>query len=107
MDTTGSMGSYLARAKKVIEGIIKRIDDKVKGTKIDVKFGFVAYRDHPPQDRTYVTKFNNLDTEENIKKFIETLDTIPGGGGDFPEAVMDGLMDAAKLTKWRDSTEFP
>lgn len=54
----------------MINEIINRIKSKVKGTGIDVKFGFVAYRDHPPQETTYVTKFMNLDTEEKVKKFI-------------------------------------
>lgn len=35
--------------------------------------------------------------------FINTLDAA--GGGDGPEAVMDGLMDAARKIKWRDTTE--
>eukprot|EP00828_Plagiopyla_frontata_P025877 TRINITY_DN3331_c0_g1_i9.p2 TRINITY_DN3331_c0_g1~~TRINITY_DN3331_c0_g1_i9.p2 ORF type:complete len:214 (+),score=26.40 TRINITY_DN3331_c0_g1_i9:662-1303(+) len=107
MDTTGSMGDYLAQAKQTVDGIMKKINEKVKGTKIDVKFGFVAYRDHPPQDKTYVTKFQQLDSEDVVKKFIGELDTIPGGGGDFPEAVMDGLMAASQQIAWRDSATVP
>ena len=57
----------------MVNEIIKRINKKVKGTAIDVKFGFVAYRDHPPYDSFYVTKFMNLDTEDKVKTFISQL----------------------------------
>jgi len=42
------MSSYLANARSTVLKIIQEIEDKVKSTEIDIKFGFVAYRDHPP-----------------------------------------------------------
>ncbi len=57
-----------------------------------MKFGFVAYRDHPPEDLTYVTKYYDLSESEEIYSFINSLQA--NGGGDVPEAVMDGLNDS-------------
>lgn len=47
----------------------------------------------------------DLTTEEEIKVFIESLNA--SGGGDAPEAVMDGLFVSAKHMSWRDSTHIP
>lgn len=79
-DTTGSMSAYINESKDTIRRIIQASTGIT-----DVKFRFVAYRDHPPEDSTYVTKSNpeNLTTAANIIQFIETLDAA--GGGDGPE----------------------
>lgn len=81
-DTTGSMSSYLENSKKAIESIMKRIYDKCKPEEVSTRFGFVAYRDHPPQDRTYVTKMHDLSSFEKTLKFIKAQ--TAAGGGDFP-----------------------
>ena len=47
-DTTSSMGSYINKCKESVITIIKNIHAKVNPDNISVKFGFVAYRDHPP-----------------------------------------------------------
>lgn len=111
-DTTGSMSTYINESKETIRRIIET-SNMIK----DVKFRFVAYRDHPPEDYTYITKSNpeNLTSAANITGFIETLDAA--GGGDEPEvrciiylilnlslfqAVLDGLYDAVINTNWRD-----
>ena len=61
----------------------------------------VKYRDHPPQDRTYVTQVNNLtDDMKVVKRFISAAK--PSGGGDFPEAICCGFNDALEKLKWRD-----
>ena len=70
-----------------------------------MKFAFVAYRDHPPQDNTYLTCSYDFTSDEEIKVFIESLTAY--GGGDYPEAVMDGLYVSAKHMSWRDSTHIP
>jgi hypothetical protein len=79
-DTTGSMSSYINESKQTIRRIIEA-SIAIK----DVKFRFVAYRDHPPEDVTYITRSNpeNLTNATNIIQFIETLDAA--GGGDGPE----------------------
>jgi hypothetical protein len=81
-DTTGSMSSYINESKQTIRRIIEA-SNVIK----DVKFRFVAYRDHSPEDETYITKSNleNLTNTINIIQFIETLDAA--GGGDGPEVL--------------------
>lgn len=69
---------------------------------MDVKFGFVCYRDHPPQANTYVTKMKDLCTEKEIIKFILKQNTSEGG--DIPEAALDGLLVAAKDISWRNES---
>ncbi|KAL4454250.1 hypothetical protein ABPG74_012207 [Tetrahymena malaccensis] len=104
-DTTSSMSSYINKCKDTVNQIIKNILDKTQGEGISVKFGFVAYRDHPPQDNTYLTCSYDLTSEDEIKQFIQTLQAY--GGGDEPEAAMDGLYVSAKHMSWRDSTHIP
>ncbi|KAL4500400.1 hypothetical protein ABPG72_003351 [Tetrahymena utriculariae] len=104
-DTTSSMSSYINKCKDTVNQIIKNILDKTQGEGISVKFGFVAYRDHPPQDNTYLTCSYDFTSEDEIKQFIQTLSAY--GGGDLPEAAMDGLYVSAKHMSWRDSTHIP
>jgi hypothetical protein len=84
---------------------MRRIYEKCKPEEVSTRFGFVAYRDHPPQDSTYVTKMFNLDTFEKTLKFIKKQSAA--GGGDFPEAVLDGLLVAGKDISWRTSHSTP
>jgi hypothetical protein len=56
VDTTGSMDEYLLKTTDTVNTLISRIKEKSKEHDISVRFGFVAYRDHPPQEDTYVTK---------------------------------------------------
>lgn len=95
-DTTGSMGGYIENAKSTIRKIINDAAVKVK----DIKFGFVAYRDHPPQDVTYVTLFHDLTDSVTILTFVNGL--TASGGGDAPEAVLDGLHDSVFKIKWSE-----
>jgi len=51
MDTTGSMSSYIEKSKSTVTKLMNLFS--IGGRSL--KFGFVAYKDHPPQDPTYVT----------------------------------------------------
>ena len=104
-DTTGSMSSYLKKTKDVIKQIIEKVKHKVNDETIDLKFGFVAYRDHPPEELTYVIQSQNLCNETEILDFISKQEAR--GGGDEPEAVMDGLWDAAANISWRNPFGTP
>lgn len=95
MDCTGSMGSYIAAAKQNIETIV----NKLAAQKIDLRFGLVAYRDHPPQDQTFVTRtFAFTSSVEEMRVNLSTLSAQ--GGGDGPEAVEAGLKDTLEMP-WR------
>jgi cell division septation protein DedD len=56
-----------------------------------LKFGIVAYRDHPPEDTSFVTQIHQFNNHEKAESYLSTLQA--NGGGDFPEAAMDGLND--------------
>lgn len=96
MDCTGSMGSYIHEAQRNIRLIVEEIVSKEKA---DVRLALVEYRDHPPQDRTFVTRVN--DFSPSVKKMKGWLDQCKAqGGGDAPEAVADALHQVLKLS-WR------
>merc|ERR1712087_760902 len=72
MDCTGSMGSYIAKGKASIMDIA----EKVKASeKADVRFSYIAYRDHPPQDKTLITKVH--DYRKNAIKIAVLIADAP------------------------------
>ena len=108
IDTTGSMSYYINEAKNSIQEIINSTESSLREIYPDIyndilKFSVIAYRDHPPQDNTYITKELDFTSSQEAKKFVEKLSA--NGGGDFPEAVMDGLYSAANKIKWREKSD--
>ena len=97
VDTTGSMGSYITQSKNTIREIINKF--KLKKLDKDIRFGFVGYRDHPPQDSTYVTIHRDLCSGSQLESYISSV--TADGGGDGPEAVLDGLHDCTTKMSWR------
>ena len=99
-DCTGSQGSYIASATKNIEEICNHIYESGKlQTREDLRIGLVAYRDHPPQDHTYVTK--NFGFSSDISSVHSDLSSLyASGGGDGPEAVTAALAEALNMD-WR------
>lgn len=98
IDTTSSMGYFINEAKRQMRAILEGLA-KVRG--IDMRVGIVEFHDHPPQDHSFVTKVyaftGNLQTTENRISKLR-----PYGGGDWPEAVFDGVVDTCKKLKWRE-----
>ncbi len=66
--------------------------------------GMFLYKDHPPQDKTFVTHVINL-TSDFIKFKGELKNVKVGGGGDDAEAVIDALYDTVNQIKWREKSE--
>lgn len=96
-DCTGSMSSYIAAAQQNINAIITSIQ---QSEKCDVRFGLVAYRDHPPQDNTYVTQISTFTSIiADIQSAVGAMSAQ--GGGDGPEAVTAGMYDALHMD-WRE-----
>jgi len=100
-DCTGSQGSYISSATKNIQLICDNIYQSGKlQARGDLRVGLVAYRDHPPQDHTYVTR--NFGFSSDIDKVHRDLSSLyASGGGDGPEAVTAGLAEALKMD-WRE-----
>lgn len=96
-DCTGSMGSYLAAAQKNITSIVTEISSSAS---VNVRFALVQYRDHPPEDRSFVVKASPFTS--SLPEMVEMVSCLHAdGGGDTPEAVTDGLFAALSLP-WRD-----
>ena len=94
----GSMASYISTAQANIRSIVEQI---VANENSDIHLALVEYRDHPPQDRTFVTRTH--DFTGSVSKMKGWLDQCrASGGGDTPEAVADALHDVLKLS-WREN----
>ena len=97
VDATGSMGPYIAEVRERLLELV----DAVRASPLcqSLRIGVVAYRDHPPQERSFVTQTTALtDDIERVRAAVGRLSA--SGGGDGPEAVTDGLFDVVRLD-WR------
>lgn len=102
MDCTSSMSSYISAAQANIVSIVEKI---VAAEKADVQFGLVAYRDHPPQDRTYVTKV--FDFTSSLKTMQSSVKSLSAqGGGDGPEAVTAAMDQVLRLPYRKTATKI-
>ena len=94
-DCTGSMSSYMDKAKDTARQILS--DIKSTYSESSVFFGFVGYHDHGDPK---VLEFMDLTGDiEEVIKFIGSLQA--SGGGDEAEAVVDALDCAAHKISWR------
>jgi len=100
-DCTGSQGTYITSATKNIEQICAHIFESGKlQSPEDLRVGLVAFRDHPPQDHTYITK--NFGFSSDISKVHRDLSGLyASGGGDGPEAVTAAMAEALAMD-WRE-----
>merc|ERR1719410_1272859 len=93
MDCTGSMGSYIAKGKESIMNIVEKVKSSEKA---DVRFCYIAYRDHPPQDKTLITKVHDFTTNpRDMRQYLSLYQA--SGGGDGPEAVTEALHESLNL----------
>lgn len=88
----------MAQAQSTILSIIGNIEKKVQTEGLTLRFAIVSYRDHPPQDSTYVTQILDFTDGHSAGEYVNKLQAW--GGGDEPEAVHDGLMDSCKKLNW-------
>lgn len=106
IDATGSMLSYINGAKESIKEIMNQSKHRFLKSNADLKmlkFGIVAYRDHPPQESSFITKRQDFSSFIEAMNFLDSLNA--SGGGDPPEAVLDGLHEAVFCLKWREESE--
>ncbi len=103
IDNTGSMGPYIEQVKLRVLEIIRTIQKEELVHNLRV--GLVSYRDHPPEETTFVTKKYELSSdigriEENVRQMNAS------GGGDGPEAVADGLHVANRMEFLNESAKI-
>ena len=104
LDITGSMGSYLRKATTTIKKIMDDVSARSEVRHIKRRFAFVGYRDHPPEDSSFVTRVKDFCSYSELKAFIDRQNA--DGGGDYPEAVLDGLRDSITKISWKDNDKF-
>jgi Ca-activated chloride channel family protein len=97
VDETGSMGAYIEEVKRRLLQIIEAL--RAAPLCRSLRLGLVSYRDHPPQDTSFVSRVVPLsDDVKAIRAGVGRMHA--NGGGDGPEAVTDGLYDLVRLD-WR------
>lgn len=90
VDATGSMDDEIAYLKDDMIDILQKSQKNIDG---ELRVASVFYRD---QGDEYVTRQSDFTTDlKNASDFVKTQ--YAGGGGDFPEAVPEGLEAAINL----------
>jgi Mg-chelatase subunit ChlD len=103
VDNTGSMGPYIANVKTKILEIIRTIKKEEMVHRLRV--GLVSYRDHPPEETTYVTQKYELSSDTSkIESYVMQMDA--SGGGDGPEAVSTALQVMNKMEFLNESAKI-
>ena len=96
LDATGSMSDEIDRLKTQIDSVAERVA-ALEGAP-DVRFGMTLYRDEGDQFVTATRDFTG-----DVAAFRADLaDVVADGGGDYPEALEEGLAEALTLPTWRD-----
>lgn len=92
VDATGSMGEVLSWLSRDLEKMVHALS----AAALEPRIGITFYRDH---DDSFLTRVVPL--TGNIRQLLTVIDNIGAdGGGDIPEAVMEGLRDTLKGSKW-------
>ena len=96
VDTTGSMSGLIAAAQ---QQMIAMIDELARAAAVDMRLGVIEYRDHPPQDQMVYHVHGFTGSLRQAQATIHSL--AASGGGDGPEAVLDGVLAACHDLRWR------
>lgn len=97
IDTTESMQFVIDEVKQHAASLVKAIQRMVPTSRV----GVVVYRD---QGDEYVTKWSDLSFKtDKLTSFISTINA--SGGGDWEEAVLDGVDAAIKELSWRKKSK--
>jgi Mg-chelatase subunit ChlD len=97
IDSTGSMADEIRTVKTHISKIVKEVERGYP--KPYLRVGLVTYRDHKQEEREYLYKKKLL--TRNVDEFLRNIAKIEAyGGGDHPEAVVDGLHVAINDMNW-------
>ena len=94
VDATGSMGDEISYLKTELKDVIARAGTALPGTQL--RMSSVFYRDHG--DEYLVRPFNFTTSANSLSSFIGNQRA--DGGGDFEEAVDEGLDEAVNRLAW-------
>ncbi|KAH7332677.1 hypothetical protein B0J17DRAFT_678410 [Rhizoctonia solani] len=105
-DFTGSQQPYINRARNEVDQICAQLLTAGQLAPDKLRFGLIAFRDHPPQEPEYnsfVTKpFDFTTSPDTMASYLASLRAT--GGGDGPEAQSDALADAVHAA-WNDKDD--
>jgi Mg-chelatase subunit ChlD len=102
IDSTGSMADEIRSVKTHIVKIVNEV--KNGNPKPDIRVGLVTYRDHKPQEYGYL--FRTYQLTRDIEQALSNVVRIQAnGGGDYPEAVADGLHAGLHLMDWDNNAK--
>ncbi|MEM8886181.1 MAG: HEAT repeat domain-containing protein, partial [Planctomycetota bacterium] len=97
IDATGSMASLIQATKRKLEAVVEGVRRIVP----DLRVRIVFYRDRGDE---FLTLGSPLTHDARLlEDFIAAVPA--GGGGDLEEAVLDGLRNAMRTTKWRNKPQ--
>jgi hypothetical protein len=97
IDTTGSMEDELRYLAAELRDVVDRV--AVERANVDLRLATVFYRDHGD---LYVAEGQAFTRDVDI--IVNDLGTrVAGGGGDWPEAVDEGLSNALDGHNWSQS----
>ncbi|KAH7912674.1 hypothetical protein BJ138DRAFT_750081 [Hygrophoropsis aurantiaca] len=99
-DATGSQQPYIDNARAEINQICTTLATTGSFAPGNLRIGLVAFRDHPPQDNTFVTQYHPLTSDVGLVR-SQLSRLAAHGGGDGPEAQSDA-MAVALTANWRD-----
>lgn len=108
VDSTASMKPLFKGVKRFIRKLIWDATKCLTQYLVDevdvLMVGLVEYRDHPPQETSFVSKVT-CDLTSDFKTFKQSVMKMnAAGGGDGPEAVLDGLSFAINNISWRSES---
>jgi hypothetical protein len=99
LDATGSMADEIEQLKANLTSVADRLGG-LDGV-ASVRFAMTAYRDRGDE---FVTR--STDLTGDLGRFREELAAlVADGGGDYPEAVSEGLAEAVGTTSWSDDPD--
>ena len=98
LDTTGSMGSEIAYLQAELEDVIKKV--RAEHGNIPVRLSINFYKD---RGDVYVVQPNDF-TDDVPAMIAKLMKERASGGGDWPEAVDEALMNAVFEHEWLDDS---
>ncbi|KAI6650326.1 hypothetical protein LOD99_6003 [Oopsacas minuta] len=99
IDGTVSMATEIGKARISVGQFM----EKYKERAVNSEFKIIIYRDHCDKKIIEKYPFGNKFTPKHveIQEFLSTVKAM--GGGDYPEAVLDGLATATSQCDWETS----
>lgn len=92
------MDPYIKMVKKTVKRLISATKPFLKNNPDGILFSVISYKDHCDSP---VVKSQNFCKSDEARTFLKSLKAF--GGGDLPEAMLDGLYEGAKQS-WRNDS---